>query len=231
VIKLNHLIKEHLIYEGLIHSVSKARFEYLLDRWAVASDKIKIVSKEKNILHLQIIKVLELKEFDNLLQLIDNLGWYISAYLTIENNTKWKRFIKNGFINDLKKLDVLQLEPKFDLEKTDIRFKVLYHITPSINDKKIQLLGLVPKTLNKISNHPERIYFTRTKDELELLANRFNKLSNNIREFSIYEVDIESAMKHNDQLRLFEDPNFENGIYTLSNIPPRFIKMVDRISL
>ena len=226
MIKLNHLIRDHLLYEGLIYSVSKTKFNDMINRWAISTEKIKIVPKNGNIIIISFIKPPSEKELDNLLKLINNLGWYISAGLLNKENMKWKKFDKNDFKNNSPLLNILiaiQAEAKFDPELTDMEFSVLYHATPSINDNKIRKIGLVPKSLSKISYHPERIYFTRTEDEAELIANRFFELNNTLKEFSLYKIDINAAMEDNPQLRLFDDPLFKDGIYTLSNISPIFI--------
>lgn len=231
MIKLNNLIKEHLIYEGLIHSVSQSKFQDMVDRWANSNQKIKLQLRPDNKITIKFDFNIDSKEFNNLLKLIDNLGWFGSAYLEIEENMKWKKFDKDNFSLANKKLLSLQVEAKFDLELTDIEFPVLYHTSPIINNIKIKEIGLIPKNQSKISYHPERIYFTKTSEELDTIAYQFYKLNTNVVEFSAYEVDIERAKENNPNLRLFNDPNFNNGIYTLSNIPPQFIKLIDKISI
>lgn len=233
MIKLNHLIKEHLIYEGLIHSVSKSTFKDMVDRWGALEDKMSVSPvKDKNKILLQFKSNPTEKELDSLLKLINNLGWFISSFSTIQNK-KWNKFDKNILMGALKYSTLLlfQVEAKFDLEVTDQSFGILYHITPSINDGRIQKVGLVPKSLNKIAYHPERIYFGKTESDVESLLPRFFKLDPKIREYSIYEVDINREIKLNSQLRLFQDSNFENGLYTLSNIRKENLKFVRKITI
>lgn len=233
MIKLNHLIKEHLIYEGLIHSVSKTKFEDFVNRWATANDKIEVnYAKAGEKIVVKFIRKLNAEELDNLLKLINNLGWYVSGYLT---GYRWEKYNKSDFVNDFnsdnkhENVIAIQVEAKFDLEVTDEEFEFLYHITPSINDTKIQKIGLVPKSLNKLMYHPERIYFARTEDDLKIIADKFNYLDKNLKSFSIYKVDIRSAKHNNEQLRLFDDPNFPSGIYTLSNIHSQDIQLIKKI--
>lgn len=227
MIKFNHLIKEHLLYEGLIHSVSKTTFEDMVNRWSALQDKMVVFPvKGKSKLLLRFSQTITKKELDNLIKLANNLGWYISVYLTKEN-LKWKEF-KDNVIDGT--LISLQVEPKFDLDVTDQNFKILYHITPSINDKKISEIGLVPKSLNKISYHPERVYFGKSESDVDSLLAQFKKLRSTDDDcyYSIYQVDIGKEMKRNDQLRLFKDPNFENGFYTLSNIHKDNLKIIKK---
>ena len=231
MIKLHHLIKEHLLYEGLIHSVSRSTFDDMISRWAITNDKIRILFRDYNKILIEFVKNIDEKELDNLLKLINNLGWFVSSCLigNKKNNPKWKTFDKNEFKNNI--LYAFQIEAKFDLELTDMRYGVLYHITSSVNDPKIMKIGLIPKTLSKAGYHPERIYFTTTIEACEFMAQQFNKLNKNLDHFSIYEVDMKSAIKNNDQMRLFNDPNLRNSVYTLSNIPPKFIKFIKAIGV
>jgi hypothetical protein len=232
MIKLNRLIKEHLIYEGLIHSVSQSTFKDMVERWSGANDKIKIVYRPNNVINIHFIYYdMDKKEFNILLKLINNLGWFVSAYLEMEQTMKWKKFNQNEFSLPIKNLSSLQVEAKFDLELTDIEFDILYHTSPSINNEKIKKIGLVPKNQSKISYHPERIYFTRTKEELDTIAYQFHKLNPTIIEFSVFEINIAGAKDNNRSLRLFNDPNFYGGIYTLSNIPPKFITLINKITI
>jgi hypothetical protein len=227
MIKLNGLIKDYLLYEGLIHSVSISEFEDYVNRWVISSDKFEIIADNKKI-KLNFKKNLNVKELDNLLKFINTLGWFVSAYLVGDNIMKWKKFDKDGFVqNDInKKLYSFQVEAKFDTEFNKYGFDYLYHVTPSINDNKIGEIGLVPKSRNKISYHPERIYFTPDIQDLDAIANQFHKLDSSVTEFSYYEVNIKNATKNNSGIRLFEDPNFKGGIYTLSNIRKQDLKFL-----
>ena len=229
MIKLNHLIKEHLLYEGLIYSVSIEKFQEMIDRWFNFNNIIVITTSKDNKIKLDLRENISPETFKLLFKFINNMGWFISAYLIIsDNGLKWKKF---NVDNIKEKIISLQVEAKFDLEVTETTSDILYHISPSINDKKIEKIGLVPKTLNKISYHPERIYFGETEDDVEVLLSAFIKTNKDIKQYSIYEIQISKSIKNNKQLRLFKDPNSIRGIYTLSNILPQHIKLVRTINL
>jgi len=121
-----------------------------------------------------------------------------------------------------------QVESKFDVEFNKYEFDYLYHTTPSINDEKISKIGLVPKSRSKISYHPERIYFVKNEQDLDAISNQFHKLDSSVKEFSYYKVNIKQSIKNNSGIRLFNDPNFTDGIYTLSNIDKRFIEFIKK---
>jgi hypothetical protein len=229
VIKLNHLIKGHLIYEGLIHSVSIDRFEDLVNRWSISADKFKVLNKNSKIQLVFDDNITEY-ELESLIRYVNMLGWYVSAYLIGEAGLRWKKFSVADFTKDTvdKKLYSLQLEAKYDLELNGRNFDFLYHSTPSVNDDKINSIGLVPKSRNKIAYHPDRVYFTRTETELDDITERFHSLYPTVKEYSYYQVDIKGAIHDDGTIRLFNDPNTANGIYTLSNIPKQYLSLIKK---
>ena len=227
MIKLNHLIRDHLIYEGLIHSVSVDRFADMVERWSISSTKMDIkASGQKIVIYLK--ENLTPADLDNFLRLINSLGWFISVYSVFGGLGKWKKFDRSDFENDSENGQILamQLEAKYDREVDPQNFDILYHTTPSVNDEKIKRIGLVPKDRGKISVHPDRIYFAQTKFDLDIITERFHQLNKEVREYTHYSVDIHTASKNNSTIRLFVDPNFEGGIFTLSNIEAKHLNAI-----
>ena len=98
----------------------------------------------------------------------------------------------------------------------------LYHITRRESIPKIKREGLVPKSRNKQTYHPERIYFF-TKDYGK---NGFETIAKNLYGNSstfgyvIFEID---TNKLND-VTFHYDVNTQDGVYTTDNIPPDAIK-------
>jgi len=151
----------------------------------------------------------DFKKLEIYLPLFTNLGYFISK-LTI-NGDDW---IKD-FSDDSKPL-AIYLEPKYDTEIYPIP-KILYHVTPKKFGKKISKIGFIPKTGNKLSNHPDRIYFT---DNIKI-AKAFGK---NMKieyneDYNIYEIDTSGISK------LYSDINLrDNGYYTLGNVSPKYLR-------
>jgi hypothetical protein len=152
------------------------------------------------------------------LPIITNLGYFISK-LTI-NGKEW---IKE--YNEETKPIAFILEAKYDhqVQIPDI----LYHASPIRFKDKIIKTGLTPKTGNKLSNHPDRIYLT---DDLEKAINFGNYLieqENNDwykNGFSIYSVKGSGISK------LYSDINLrEGGYYTLNNIKKENINLIKEI--
>lgn len=141
-----------------------------------------------------------------------------------------------GYFRDEDK-DVIVFSKKFDEEATGkMGEEYLYHITPSINDKKIQEQGLVPKHKNKSYDYPERIFLLSDinlkwrSDFLyrfsEHLYYKSNKKNN---EYSVYQISMEK-LKH---IRFFKASNAKDyvGYYTTENIRPEWLEKIDTIKL
>ena len=95
-------------------------------------------------------------DLKNYLPLFNNLGYFISSY-TI-NGTDWLKDY-----DDSTKPIAIFLEPKYDIEIINIP-NILYHASPSKFRDKISKIGFIPKTGNKLSKHPDRIYLTDDLD-------------------------------------------------------------------
>jgi len=222
MIKLNHLIRKETIYEGLIHTVDLGTTADMLIKWSGSGKKFVVKETPKKI-RLNFLTNLDAEELKHLLKLINNLGWFVSSVLISDSEMHWKRFDYNDFIkNDMNTQWVsFQLEAKFDLELNIHDYDVLYHVSPTINKDKILKIGLVPKAKEKKLSHPDRIYLADNEDDINTIAFQFIRI--NPRPLSLFKIDFRGVRRNNPSIRLFEDPNFRGGIYTLSNIAGRFI--------
>ena len=137
---------------------------------------------------------------------------------TLEKLAIYSDFIKNEI--DHRWLS-FQLEAKFDLELNIHDYNEIYHISPSINKDKILKIGLVPKSKVKKMSHPERIYFAEESD-IDSIGFQFSKMMPDT-PLSVFKINFRGAIRNNPSIRLFDDPNFHGGFFTLSNIPPQFI--------
>lgn len=225
MIFLNHLIKEHLIYEGLIHSVSIEKLQDMIEKWGALGNKVSFNSGD-NLFYIDIgdNEFLTVKEINHLVKLLNNLGWFISSYNIGSDRIK---FDINTFIrHDINSpISYFSIEAKYDLELNVKNYPILYHTSPSKHDSKIQKIGLSPRTKSKVGFHPERIYFARNMDQIETLLPQFYDITGETN-YSIFKIDMKSAHRRNRQIRLFKDSQFTGGVYTLSNIPPKYIQLV-----
>lgn len=105
--------------------------------------------------------------------------------------------------------------------------KFLYHLTPENKLNKILINGLVPKAQNKLSEHPERIYFFLTRDltlNYKLYADSFweSTHENTPRNINYILLKIDTK-KCRDGFKIYGDPNMIRGVWTFDNVPPEAI--------
>lgn len=154
------------------------------------------------------------QKLEKYIPIITNLGYFISK-LTI-NGQEW---IKE-YTNDTKPIAFI-LEPKYDYE-VNIP-ETLYHASPIKFKHKIIRFGLTPKTGNKISNHPERIYLTNDLNKAIDFGNYLREEDSDWYKngYCVYSVNGTGISK------LYSDINFrQGGFYTLNNIKLENIKLI-----
>jgi hypothetical protein len=145
--------------------------------------------------------------------LINNLGYYIAGMIT-----EGKTFINNewdsaDWVNGVE-VENISIEPKYDIEVTNIP-EYLYHATLKKNTKSIEKKGLIPRSNNKILNHPDRIYLALDILTAKQFTNYFNG------DWVIYRVETKDIGK------LYRDVNWEHfAFYTLENIKPDSLEMI-----
>ncbi len=158
------------------------------------------------------------------------------------------------------KLVDIQVEPKFivevtsgiydkydliyDKENDGIKNKcngILYHITLDAKYNKIKDNGLIPKSGNKKSIHPERIYFYPSnlidKPDISLISQaKFlykpnGKYINSVMKYvtkkglKIDILKIDLYKYQNIKYRFFQDPNHPQGIFTYEPVHPECVEL------
>lgn len=192
--------------------------------WTIEVNKaIDIIKRKFSELHL--VKAEDLTSvyiegsFDVLskyIPLFNNLGYFISKYTT--DNDFWD----HKTVNEHDKPLALYLEPKFDVEIVDIP-KIMYHATYDKKKNKILKGGLFPKSNNKKSMHPDRIYITDDINVAKNFGEFLFKDSVYKDPFIILKIDTEKV----DDMKMFRDVNLEaNGFYTVTNIKPGTISII-----
>jgi len=165
------------------------------------------------------IKNFNTKNFNELLKLINNLGWFPSWVKSPFYNGKYFEGV------ELNSTSQIRFEAKYDEKEENIP-NFLYHISPALNTPKIYKNGLAPKSRSKASYHPERVYLLKDPSQAEDLADLFyQKTGENIWDL----LQIDTSKIPGDYLRLYKDPNYDNGYYTLNNIPPQALKIIEKI--
>ncbi len=160
-------------------------------------------------------------QFEKFLILTNNLGWFPSYISTPSYRGKWTDKLYDDYLSKIR------FEPKFDEEIVENIPSVLYHITPTQNVDKILKIGLLPKSRSKASYHPDRVYLSKDLEDIKNLGEMFYQKTG-IKDWSILKID--TNLVPGDYLRLYTDPNYTHGYYTLNNIPSQAIEKIKEIS-
>lgn len=160
----------------------------------------------------------DIGEIEKYIPLFTNLGYFIS-FLTIDGHNWIKEY-------DSKTIPTsLLLEPLYDIRIDKIPEK-LYHLSPLKYKSKILKYGFIPKSKNRISIHPDRIYVS---DDL-LTTIKFTKTFD--REYSPYYKDGYCVYFIDGKYikELYGDINLRDSeYYIIHNISPQCFKMIKEV--
>ena len=132
---------------------------------------------------------------------------------------------------------MLIFEKKYQkpLKNNDIEVpNILYHITQKCYVTKIKQKGLIPKSGNKLSEHPERIYFLTSKPREDILWRIAKQIfiqndSNEYVERNAMVLLTIDITKVKNKLKFYSDPNADECVYTYDNISPKLITKMEKI--
>ncbi len=180
-----------------------------------------------------------IKKFHSVIGLCEMLG-YFPSYLIIDDRNifdEYKKYVYQINIVENNKIDIdfidflrnvdfgifkeicLQFE---SYQETDIDIPdFLYHVCRKIDIDSIKKNGLQPRSKNKISFHPDRVYFDVDLNSSKERIEEFKNIEDN--EYSIVEIKPDNELKN--YLKLKKDTN-SNGFYTSQNISPIYINKI-----
>jgi hypothetical protein len=197
-------------------------------------------TESDNLIHFEILFFNKLSEISKTFDAIESyfinmMGWFPSMMKIIslsgmENNIQYNKdyLIKN--MSFISKVNII-FESKFDIE-SNIPDK-LYHLSIKEFQKSILKTGISPKSKSKISYHDSRIYVCKSILACKTLIPNMKMIYNQQKwsnpkskindTWIIYEIDTKDL-----DIKLYYDPNYLGGYYTLSNIPTVAIKIIER---
>ena len=172
----------------------------------------------------------DIEMYDAALVDIDMCGYFVAQIILVRNSIQFG-VIKHGlnsldvdYIKELNCAVHVIIESKFDREVKDVPENI-YHSTHKNIIEKIMKIGLVPKSRNKMTNHPERVYFSLdekfAKEFIRQVSAKERKIPS---DFVILRIETVGL-----NVKFMQDPNAllpdgnPVGIYTYSNISPERI--------
>jgi hypothetical protein len=215
-----------MLNEGLTKSYdSDKAIRFIVNNSSFTNDDIWVAEAQNDTEYIKIdVKYSNMDDAERMFKMLENVyGWYISNIVYDLFDDMETESIKDFDYSYLGEILVdeddeitFTFEKKFDkeYEGTDT---TIYHITDEKYLNKIQRIGLVPRSENKLTVHPERIYFSLTYKGVEELLKNHNFIIDDV---VVLEVDISDL-----DIKLYYDPNMPEAVYTMSNIPPKNIKI------
>jgi len=202
-------IMKMMLGEGLImtHDIVKVLTfctTYMSNKWDVHMEKergiiwFKSKTKDRNI--------------DYLITYMNNMGYFLSGFYNNE------RFLGARYDGD--DWTLIKFEAKFDMEYV-IYGSHIYHVTDKKYIPKILKYGLIPKSKNKITSHPDRIYLTDKIESAKQIAIIF-KNGGFMVEPVLLKINLDKL-----HIKYMIDRQFPDGFYTTQNIPPQNIEVLE----
>jgi hypothetical protein len=235
------------VNEGLIKT---SDLSYVVDNLKFWMRDLKFAFKIENIKYDKKSFSFKIENFNyifnirDILEILENFTVNINGYFPSsvdvkffhgEKNIKWYDDMWDFLVKSSN--DILEISINFESKFDDVyvpETNIVYHITNNSYIDKIGKNGLVPKSKNKISTHPDRIYFSYSIKSVEhlfkkmrfiLWEEKFNNSKNlKSEKFSILEINIKDL-----KIIFRKDPNYIDGFYTTTNISPNRIKVIKEL--
>lgn len=225
------LIKEGLIYT---HNILKYEKSLLMQLSGFGLNcEIDVINKLTFVVTIN--NVLKLNDcYDLFFNNIINLYGYFPSYIYVTFKTGRKYNFKfddeklkkrlNKFVRNI----TIRFEAKYDdgVLKNDLKVpNKLYHLSRTIYREKIMENGLEPKTQDRVSKYPKRIYLFYFLDDYNFLLKKLT-INDYIKTGEEYDYDLYEIDSSTLDIIIHSDPNFERGCFTYDNIHPKYIKKI-----
>ena len=223
VLDFDEFIEETSLNEGLLMTYPADKVvRYIQKKYNLDDDSVELHIDDGE--YILVSKKLDKNMFDNVERIL-KLGGYYQADENIDDYYTYEKIYE---------------EDIFDKLKQSGEIEYLYHLTPSINDKKIQTMGLIPRSRNYRFKYPDRIYLLSNGDSMFLklickelikpillFGTEFEK--NKVKKYSVYRIDFSKV----ENIKLYKDPNVRDfdSYFTMDNIRPEWIEKIDEIKL
>lgn len=230
------LIKTHDGYKSLKHTLDTLK-KLNFDVDGKIEDNV-ISVKFNNFKFISKYKLDDL--FDMMSSLMVNkFGWFPSSMLLILDNgqSRLKKYnedeikLKSSIISTL----TIEYDSKFD--DIDEYNEDLYHLSIQEYEYKILKFGLYPKSKSKLSSHIDRVYLCKNIQDCKNLIPQMKLHYSEEKDINQFELGNKKWNKNtkwvifkikNDSLKLFKDPRYDEGYYTMDNINPSNISIVEK---
>lgn len=234
VLGFDEFVEETSLNEGLLMTYPADKVvRYIQKKYNLDDDSVELHIDDGE--YILVSKNLDEKMFDNVESIL-KLGGYYQADENIDDYYTYEKIYEENIFDKLKQSGEIQY---------------FYHLTPSINDNKIQKIGLIPRSRNYRFKYPDRIYLLSNGDPKFLhnmcatlyqpiFLNMINQVlkkeikreildKKRIKEYSVYRIDFSKV----ENIKLYKDSNVRgfDSYFTMDNIRPEWIEKIDEIKL
>lgn len=232
---------DQYLIEGLIKTYN---IDLLLSKEKIFLSNLKIfykiTKKTNNTLEFELDNFNKISNICDVFDCIESffinmMGWFPSQMKVINSAGMSNVFPYNdGYLKtniNYIQTATITFESKFDIEQ-NVPMK-LYHLSIEQFYPFIKKNGLSPKQKSKLIYHPNRIYVCDDINSCKSLIPQMKMFYNSKKwsnvnlkikdKWIIYEIDT-----NNLDLKLYQDPNYNNGYYILNCIPTTNIKIIDK---
>jgi len=218
---IKSILKEE---EGLIKTTNINHTITLINNWIKGEmdlERTKLIIKS-DIENWFVYKITKETNLVELFRLVDNLGWF-PAYIQYKGQSaKYSQPNLEMFLEEFGEV-MVKFESKYDVKYIPEN-NIFYHITSDKYIDKIMKIGLVPKSKEKISSHPSRIYLLINEESINDLIDVFSY------QYNIKPIVLRITIPQEklNGIKFYNDTNFpEKGIYTESNLHPDWIEIIN----
>ena len=111
----------------------------------------------------------------------------------------------------------------------------LYHLSVQEYKDKILKNGIFPKSKSKLSSHVDRVYLYKTIDDCKILIPQMKLHYSEEMNVNHYELGNKKWRKNTKWIiykiigdyKLYKDPRYDGGYYTMDNIDPNNISIIE----
>lgn len=246
------LYKEQALIRSHGIDITKREIELWFRAFFNSRSDFSIRIMPNNQIHIYIYDVTQINK--NLLSGFNTkfnlMGWYNSDIYLFDNddNEIYDKHISfSNLINNIQDyISVnnlsyvgLVLESNFD-NKLENNYQSLFHVTKKEHLDSILKLGLSPRSNNRLSVHPDRVYLafnkqilindtikfqdSDNKEHIKYINHLNGKEQKYFPDFTYVLLEIKDK-----NIKLYQDPNYKNGCFTLENINPENITYLQDI--
>lgn len=209
--------------EGVLNTYPIIKLKYSLNR--ILLHKYKKIKSEidNNILYYEINEKISKNSIDVIHNECLRCGYFISniqySYINDDNINTLIYDYDSALLLDLNNMNYIFFQIERNKDGASYLYNgALYHVTTFEKLKKILKIGLCPKSGNKISAHPDRIYLFDIFSDAENFILKLKEYD------KIEQLYVIINLKIN-KLLVYPDPN-SSGVYTTNNISPDSIDSI-----